>query len=260
MYDEPYEHTREERDGLTIRIVADSDSFNPRTDYDHFGKMICFHSRYTLGDEHDFKEPQDFFLSLIDEERFDRFKNWNWLQYHAMVPSKLTLDQALTKADAAESDWIHARIEESALLLPLFLYDHSGITMSTGAFSCPWDSGQVGWIYATHDDIRREYSRKRLSKKTLDRARTLLEGEVEEYDNYLTGNVWGFIVEDEDGDNLDSCWGFNGEPEYCLSEARRSAAWHAKDIAKTRAEEQEAAAIAAARAMEAARPDMYGSA
>ena len=27
--------------------------------------------------------------------------------------------------------------------LPLFLYDHSGITMSTSVFSCPWDSVQV---------------------------------------------------------------------------------------------------------------------
>jgi len=34
------------------------------------------------------------------------------------------------------------------VILPLYLYDHGGITMSTGAFSCPWDSGQVGWIYA----------------------------------------------------------------------------------------------------------------
>ena len=30
-----------------------------------------------------------------------------------------------------------------------FIYDHSGITMNTTGFSCPWDSGQVGWIYCS---------------------------------------------------------------------------------------------------------------
>jgi len=32
------------------------------------------------------------------------------------------------------------------LWLPLYLYDHSGITMRTTSFADPWDSGQVGII------------------------------------------------------------------------------------------------------------------
>jgi hypothetical protein len=65
----------------------------------------------------------------------------------------------------AEFDWgwvedfIDAALDTSELqdilddlgkyvILPLYLYDHGGITMSIGPFSCPWDSGQVGWIYA----------------------------------------------------------------------------------------------------------------
>jgi hypothetical protein len=35
---------------------------------------------------------------------------------------------------------------------------------------------------------------------------------VQTYDDYLTGNVWGFIIEDEDEENGgDSCWGFIGD-------------------------------------------------
>ena len=30
---------------------------------------------------------------------------------------------------------------EDVIALPLYLYDHSGITMNTTGFSCPWDSG-----------------------------------------------------------------------------------------------------------------------
>jgi len=31
--------------------------------------------------------------------------------------------------------------------LDLRLYDHSGLTISTAPFSCPWDSRQVGRVY-----------------------------------------------------------------------------------------------------------------
>jgi hypothetical protein len=37
---------------------------------------------------------------------------------------------------------------------------------------------------------------------------------VSVYDDYLTGNVYGFIVEERNGDDweeVDSCWGFYGD-------------------------------------------------
>ena len=45
-------------------------------------------------------------------------------------------------------------ISEKYLMLPLYLYDHSGLAMSTESFSgraphAEWDSGQVGWIYVS---------------------------------------------------------------------------------------------------------------
>jgi hypothetical protein len=107
--------------------------------------------------------------------------------------------------------------------LPLFLYDHSGITMSTNPFSCPWDSGQVGIIYATYEEIRKEYSQKRVTKKTLEKVRKLLVAQVKTYDDYLTGNVYGYEVETLDGEHLESCWGFYGdynEEGGVLDEAR----------------------------------------
>ena len=70
------------------------------------------------------------------------------------------LGQVIAKDDPA---WLWEMVEEELssgeflgiveylgkyVILPLYLYDHGGITMSTGAFSCSWDSGQVGWIYA----------------------------------------------------------------------------------------------------------------
>ena len=107
------------------------------------------------------------------------------------------------------------------ILLPLYLYDHSGITMSTGPFWCPWDSGQVGWIYVTAEKIRQEYSVKRISHANRTRARQVLEGEVQTYDQYLTGDVWGFVIEHE-GAHLESCFGMFGRG-YCQQQAEEAA-------------------------------------
>jgi len=104
------------------------------------------------------------------------------------------------------------------IILPLYLYDHSGITMSTSGFSCPWDSGQVGYIYVADETIKREYKVKRISNKLRNIVRLQLIGEVETYDQYLTGDVYGFSITDTDGELLESVWGYYGT-EDCQAEA-----------------------------------------
>lgn len=87
------------------------------------------------------------------------------------------------------------RDNPSLIYLPLYLYDHSGITISTSPFSCSWDSGQVGYIYGDPKDGVTEDS---------------LRSEVSEYDMYLTGDVWCIVIKDKDGDVVDSLSGVYG--------------------------------------------------
>ena len=138
----------------TINVYQDVSSVNPIKDFDQLGKMVCWHRDYILGHDHDFVDPDDFNEFLKEAERDG----------------------------------------ERFILLPLYLYDHSGISISTGSFSCPWDSGQVGYIYVSYSDIRKEYSRKRVTKKLLKKMESFLRQEVALYDNYLTGQVYGYIV------------------------------------------------------------------
>jgi hypothetical protein len=49
----------------TLFIKDDTDIDSPRETDDCFGKMICFHRRYNLGDKHDFDEPRDFMQKLL---------------------------------------------------------------------------------------------------------------------------------------------------------------------------------------------------
>lgn len=110
----------------------------------------------------------------------------------------------------APSEWLEENAPEGSIVLPLYLYDHSGITMSTSPFSCPWDSGQVGVIVATQDKIREEYGE--VTTETLDKVRGLLRAEVNGYDQYLRGAIWGFVVEGCDPlEVIESCWGFVGD-------------------------------------------------
>lgn len=99
----------------------------------------------------------------------------------------------------------------------LYLYDHSGITMNTTGFSCPWDSGQVGWIYASKEDALKEFGGKSFTASTRQKAETLLRGEVEEYDSYLRGECYGYELY-KSGELEDSCWGFIGSAKEALKD------------------------------------------
>lgn len=45
---------------------------------------------------------------------------------------------------------------------------------------------------------------------------------IETVQAFFDGEVYGFVVS-EDGETLESCWGFVGDSDYCLSEARAAA-------------------------------------
>lgn len=132
-------------------------------------------------------------------------------------------------------EWMERIEDEIAVILPLYLYDHSGLWMSTSdgswPFNCRWDAGQAGWIYATKEAVRKNFMIKRISKKTLAVAIAVLRGEVETYNQYLSGEVFGYAVRDAAGDILDGCSGFYGyefEESGLLIEARNAIDWHIK--------------------------------
>jgi hypothetical protein len=113
--------------------------------------------------------------------------------------------------------------KEIAIMLPLWLYDHSGITMSCGdrvyPFNDQWDSGLVGFIFITKEKIKKEYDVKRITKKLLDKVTKSLKGEVHVYDLFISGEVYQYTkyelktcsFGDEHKEIIDSCGGFYGD-------------------------------------------------
>jgi hypothetical protein len=230
--------------GLTINIVFDDNPINPRTDCDNAGRMICWHGKYKLGDEHDYADPDALLADLVREADLpdaairkligialrDTYTKDDYRRNFRPYTREERRDQWTDFiADAIEQgcrdrEEAWQALEDAGLVvLPLYVYEHGGITMNTGGFSCPWDSGQVGYIYCAKATVDEEWGGDR------DKARKYLEGEVREYDQYLTGDIYGYRIEDDEGNDLDSCWGLYGL-DYCRDEAR-SAAERAAELA-----------------------------
>lgn len=223
-----------------LTIKADNDeSMNPRTEYDNVGTMVCFHRRYNLGDKHDYSSPDDFLSSLVRNNvpekdivsfvkagkgnvfvQYDRQEKdysvseqtKNGWKYSFSTDKERIADDVI---DMLSFDDCLSLLEKSVVILPLYLYDHSGITMSTGSFNDPWDSGQVGWIYCTKEHAEKELNTK--GKGWKQAAIDCLESEVQTYDYYIMGDVYGFTIEEQtdseadEWEETDSCWGFIGD-------------------------------------------------
>jgi hypothetical protein len=171
-----------EMEGKSVHIVADDSPESPR-EWDNLGVMFCDHRRYNLGDT---------------EKEISTSDCGSW----ADVEAKL-----VRQADAR-------------VILPLYLLDHSGITISTSDFSDPWDSGQVGFIYATGKGIREAFGVKKVTAKLLESVREILESEVSIYDSFLRGDTYGYVIEDSSGEEIEACYGY-----YSIADAKESATY-----------------------------------
>lgn len=96
------------------------------------------------------------------------------------------------------------------VILPLYLYDHMGITISNNDFGDRFDSGQVGYIYITKEKAQNEYHCE-LDEKLAERIREMLIEETKMYDQYLQGDCYAFKIKDEQGEEIDACSGFFGD-------------------------------------------------
>ena len=163
-----------------LEIKQDFDPRNPRED-DNLTTMVCFHNRYDIGDEHNYKSSD--------------FNSWEEMK------------------EQIESDYNLLAIK------PLYMYDHSGITISTSPFGCQWDSGQIGWVFIHEKQM--EYICGKDFDRTEEKLDEMIEGEVETYDKFITGEVYGYeVYEVETCDKghehktlAESCWGFYSEQD-----------------------------------------------
>jgi hypothetical protein len=176
---------------FVLEVFQDYDLENPR-EWDRITTMVCFNRRYQLGDEHGYD--------------FDDYGSW----------------------DEMEEDII--KNEDVHTILPLYLYDHGGITISTSPFGCRWDSGQVGFIYLS----KKEFEQTSLKNEDVIK---FLDDEVKTYDIYLRGDGYGYKVYQvetcslghEHKDVVDSCSGYFTE-EQCKDDGEDMLKYYNKSL------------------------------
>jgi len=176
---------RFEHNGYVVRIETDDFPTDPRND-DNLGIMTCVHTRHILGDRHHYQT--------------DDFTGWDDFERH------LVHDGAVA-------------------VMPLYLYEHSGIGISTRIeptwYHYAWDGGRIGFIYTTRERIKQVFGWSRLTKERWEKVKCNLLDEVETYNQYLNGDVYGYVIEDADGDEVESLWGLWGY-EYAVDQARNA--------------------------------------
>jgi len=237
-----------ENEQTILEIVVDEDPGSSR-EWDNLGTIVCFHSRYNLGDEQ-LKYREEWLAGLVSDlyehEYPDEYSEDEWDEFIEYVEDGI--EEYVKKA------W--ELLYEKAIIMDIYLYDHSSITISTTPFSCPWDSGKVGYIYVLKSKVFEEctligllhginneyvewgphgnhvikqegeelfeklkeaFKKKEWIPEMAKGVGGYLNGEVETYDQYLRGDIYGFILSKkcsdcgEKGDSIDSVWGFYGD-------------------------------------------------
>lgn len=139
-----------------LEISRDDFTESPRN-WDNIGTMLCTHRRYNLGDEERLSSS-DILVRIADDVGIDT--------------------EPFRNGDMDEEDLYKQVMEhtENAVILPLSLHDHSGISMSVGV-QRGWDSGQVGFIYATKEHLREELGHSENELFSSDKNREPVVGE-----------------------------------------------------------------------------------
>jgi len=184
-----------------LEFVRETDCMDPPCEMELVTQLYTFHRRYNIGLKHNYSDVRAAMMDLIQDK-----VNYDVESYFYGLEERL-----VSGADVFE------RLQElfSSLYVWtwVYIYDHSGITISTSSFSCRWDSGVVGFACQSKAVVRENLSVQRISAKTEERVQGWITSDVKVWDDYLTGNIWGFTLEHK-GEEVDSCWGFYGDIAY----------------------------------------------
>ncbi len=194
---ETFEHA-----GFTVELHYDEDgSFADPRDAANIETMVCWHPSYILGDEQ--IAANGGAVQTVFETETGR-RDFRSLQ-HVERYLRLALDVIV--------------------VLPLTLYDHSGLSMrvssSPGAFDPGgWDSTFCGFVFATAESVAELcgtgkdgglYAPEDWEGTPLEWVTEQLRIAVDLYSAWLSGQVYGYVVKGPDGREVEdggSCWGF----------------------------------------------------
>ena len=171
-----------------IERVYDEVPENPR-EWDNLGTFYTWEDRSYSPDNHSYSDPLEFLSELLSEETVykvhDKYNN----------------------TAAFMNDIMNRLDKKGYILYPVSKYEHGNVDYSIGCKQ-GWDSGTVGFIFATKKKIYECYGVNRLTGLIRNKVINEFKNELKTYTSYANGQVYGFILEDLQGNQVDSCYGF----------------------------------------------------
>lgn len=155
---------------INIIVEHDNEADNPR-EYDNLGTVAIMSS---CGDITIDRKLPEYTGNLMND-----------------VVNKICVEQNLNKNDL--------------IFLPVYKFEHSGVTFSTKPFDDFWDSGLDGIIYVTKQQVRNFYQVGRISRKLLNNVTSALESEIKILATWAEGDTYSIAIRDQDGEIIDSC-------------------------------------------------------
>lgn len=215
--------------GLTIKIFQDNDAESPEAWRDE-GLFLVAYGRHFQVDrgQREFVtifQEKDFIWSTSTGKLEGRAyaDGYGWKSYEEAKEDGLLnkqvrrgkwvagISEGLAQCIANGGKYEDGSINDEAKdylkkyhVFGLEAYIHSGVSLSLsrqGNFPdrC-WDVSQIGLVFVAKKEAR-----------TRAKAEKLARGLISTWNEYLSGAVYGFHLENKQGEVIDSCWGYYGD-------------------------------------------------
>lgn len=242
----------EEYRGCTINMYYDDSPDDPRT-WSPASTFVCEHPRYKLGDKQNIEDAvSDLFSNYVsdkaiieyfvksrdaklipgeEEDDSDYYYEYEETYRGEKYTHYIDADSKMQGEDGVAQQMTDELglneklrlIDETGevVLLPISMYEHSGISIWLGSTyghtDARWDCSSIGFAYVEKATAEKEMPKRKLTDEQKDNwkqwAYDVMEAEMKTYNKYVSGEVYGYMIEDEYGEegsdtDLCGCWGF----------------------------------------------------
>lgn len=207
--------------GYNISLVWDTDAPNPREEWDNVGRME-FSQGYKkpMGDE-TYASIYDRILNLALDHASPKeaqlIHNWDEMGERLAQGGSKAMEKIM-------HDTVAKILREHYVIMGLDHYSTNEITAtSLGSAHASSIPSLDGIIYCTKERAQKEWGVPNMTdEEAREAAERYLNGEVNDYCAYLMDEVVGYVVEDLEGNEIDSCWGFFPDRHYAEGKDRYS--------------------------------------
>lgn len=189
--------TNSKHETLEVHFDMDGSCVNPMRDSDTLFNYYTWENRYQSMQENDFGDFEEWYDSLLGDGAFYQQKDKSIKNNRSVVRFAKDLCSNLDKV--------------GIIAVPILCYEHSLIRYYVGDSIDYFDGRISGVAWQRKEVLRNEYGVQRITETVRKKAIKVAEAELDTYTDWCNGEVFGYILRNAEGEEVDSCWGFIGD-------------------------------------------------